>query len=105
MSDRNVCVSPSIGQPYGVGEDVEAIALPMFNRQQNARIAKRKAEKPRRFRMHADGIGYDVLHPTKGWHTFSGRRVAAVGLTEAKRVGQLPWWFGNKVLERAAANG
>jgi len=29
------------------------------------------------FRSHADGIGYDVLHPTKGWRRISAKRLAA----------------------------
>lgn len=30
----------------------------------------------RPYRLHADGVGYDVLHPTKGWQSFCAKRVA-----------------------------
>lgn len=34
-----------------------------------------KESKVQRFRSHEDGIGYDVLHPTRGWKRVSSRRV------------------------------
>jgi hypothetical protein len=33
-----------------------------------------------KFRFHADGEGYDVYHPTKGWLRVSGKRVRAQSL-------------------------
>lgn len=38
---------------------------------------ERKENKTQQFRQHADGIGYDVLHPTRGWRRVSARRVLA----------------------------
>jgi hypothetical protein len=32
------------------------------------------------YRLHVDGEGYDVYHPTKGWRRVSGKRVRAQGL-------------------------
>lgn len=29
------------------------------------------------YRAHADGVGYDVLHPTRGWKRISAKRLAA----------------------------
>lgn len=29
------------------------------------------------YRQHADGVGYDVLHPTRGWKRISAKRLAA----------------------------
>lgn len=86
----------------------DPIAMPVndrFNRKQRGQIAARKAEKPKGYRLHADGAGYDVYHPTKGWRRYSAARVRAEGMALAKRVGQLPWWAGVKPLERIAANG
>jgi hypothetical protein len=34
-----------------------------------------RVEQP--YRQHADGTGYDVYHPTRGWRRISAKRVAA----------------------------
>lgn len=38
---------------------------------------ERKDSKAQTFRQHEDGIGYDVLHPTRGWRRVCARRVIA----------------------------
>lgn len=55
-----------------------------FIRRMGKRIARRNMSrdelaelknKPQQMRSNPDG-GYDVLHPTRGWRTVSGKRVA-----------------------------
>jgi hypothetical protein len=42
-----------------------------------ARRVRDPERKPQPFRLHTDGIGYDVYHPTRGWRRVSAKRVLA----------------------------
>ena len=52
----------------------KAIAKKFLTVEQRAELKKNR---PQLFRQHEDGIGYDVLHPTRGWKRVSARRVLA----------------------------
>lgn len=42
-----------------------------------ARRAPDRARSEQPFRLHADGVGYDVYHPTRGWKRICADRVIA----------------------------
>lgn len=52
----------------------KAIAMKKLTADERAEL---KQSRTQLFRQHEDGIGYDVLHPTRGWKRISARRVLA----------------------------
>lgn len=49
----------------------------MRRRLELARPIAEREVRPQQCKIHPDGIGYSVLHPTKGWRRISAIRAAA----------------------------